>query len=117
MAKKFSTLRSKMSAESRARSQERANRYREEMALDELREARKLTQEALAEILNVKQSAISKLERRADMYVSTLRNVVKGMGGELKIEAVFPDGKVAIKRFRNVNGPTAPTVKTRKAAG
>ncbi len=54
------------------------------MALDELREARQLTQEALAEILNVKQSAISKLERRTDMYVSTLRSVDQGNGRGLK---------------------------------
>jgi len=114
VAKKFSTLRSKMSRESRARSQERADRYRAEMALDELREARQLTQNALAEILNVNQSAISKLERRTDMYVSTLRHIVKGMGGELKIEAVFPDGRVAIKRFRSVSKPRR---RTRKAAG
>lgn len=111
MAKNFDILRSKMSPESRARSQERANRYRAEMALNELREARQLTQEALADILNVKQSAISKLERRADMYVSTLRSVIRGMGGELKIEAVFPDGKVSIKKFRGVTKPA----KTRKA--
>lgn len=105
MAKNFDILRSKMSPESRARSEEKASRYKAEMALDELREARQLTQETLAEILNVKQSAISKLERRADMYVSTLRSVIKGMGGDLRIEAVFPDGKVAIKKFRAVSRP------------
>jgi transcriptional regulator with XRE-family HTH domain len=103
-----------MSPESQARSEEKAMRYREEMALDELREARQLTQDALAEILNVNQSAISKLERRADMYVSTLRTVVKGMGGELRIEAIFPDGRVTIKRFGEV---TDPATKNRKAAG
>jgi transcriptional regulator with XRE-family HTH domain len=70
------------------------------MALDELREARELTQEALAGILNVKQSAISKIERRTDMYVTTLQQMVKAMGGELRIEAVFPDGKVRINQFR-----------------
>jgi len=112
--KNFSALRSKMPPESQARSEKKAARYRAEMALDELREARRLTQDALAEILNVKQSAISKLERRADMYVSTLRSVVKGMGGELRIEAVFPDGRVTIKRFRGVDAPAA---KVRKAAG
>jgi transcriptional regulator with XRE-family HTH domain len=117
MARNFSVLRARMSPEAQARSQKRAERYREEMALDELREARELTQNALAEILNVKQSAISKLERRTDMYVSTLRNIVKGMGGELKIEAVFPDGKVAIKRFRSFSAKKAPSSKNRKAAG
>ena len=111
MAKSFSILKSKMSHQSQARAEKLASRYRAEMALDELREARQLTQEALAEILNVKQSAISKLERRTDMYVSTLRSVIKGMGGDLRIEAVFPDGKVTIKKFRAVNKPA----RTRKA--
>lgn len=113
MAKNFSTVRSKMSAESQARSEEKAMRYSKEMALDELREARRLTQDALAEILNVNQSAISKLERREDMYVSTLHTVVKGMGGELRIEAIFPDGRVTIKRFRGVTGPAAKIRKRR----
>jgi transcriptional regulator with XRE-family HTH domain len=90
-----------MSPESQARVIEKAERYASEMALDELREARELTQESLAGILHVKQSAISRMERRADMYVSTLRSIVKAMGGELRIEAVFPDGKVDIKQFRD----------------
>ena len=101
MAKNFHELRAKMSRESRARSHQRAEQYRKEMALDELREAQNMTQEHLAKVLNVKQSAISKMERRADVYVSTLQSFVKAMGGELRIEAVFPQGgRVEINQFR-----------------
>ena len=106
MAKKFSDLRAKMSPESRARSHARAQHYRTNMALDELREAQNLTQEHLAKVLNVKQSAISKMERRADMYVSTLQSFVRAMGGELHIEAVFPEGgRVEINQFRRARKP------------
>jgi DNA-binding transcriptional regulator YiaG len=73
LAKNVRDLRAKMSPESRARTEAKAERLIQEMALDELRVARALTQEHLSTILGVKQSAISKLERRADMYVSTLR--------------------------------------------
>jgi hypothetical protein len=44
-------------------------------------------------------AAVSKLERRADMYVSTLQSFVKAMGGELKITARFQEGTVEINQF------------------
>jgi transcriptional regulator with XRE-family HTH domain len=99
MARKFKELRARMSAAAQARSHEKAEQYKADMALDELREARRMTQETLAQALNVKQSSISKIERRTDMYVSTLRGIVRGMGGELDIVAVFPDGRVRINQF------------------
>lgn len=99
MAKSFKTLERKMSAEARARAEEKAKRMIAEMPLQELRNARKLTQEKLAESLNVNQAAVSKLERRADMYVSTLREFVRAMGGELEITARFPEGVVRITQF------------------
>jgi hypothetical protein len=114
MAKSFKDLQAKMSPASRARSEARAERLIQEMALDELRAARALTQEHLSTILGVKQSAISKLERRADMYVSTLRHFIEAMGGELEIRAVFPDGAVRIRQFQTLveqeadPGPTPP---------
>ena len=49
-----------------------------------------------------RQAAVSKLERRADMYVSTLQSFVKAMGGELKITARFPEGTVEINQFEDV---------------
>lgn len=99
MARKFAELRGKMSAESRARSEAETQRRIDEMALDELRAARQLTQVHLATLLNVNQSAISKLERRADMYVSTLGDFIRAMGGELEIRAVFPEGAVRLTRL------------------
>lgn len=99
MAKNFKDLQAKMSQESRARSEAKAQQIIREMALDELRAARALTQEHLSKILGVKQSAISKLERRADMYVSTLRDFITAMGGTLEIRAVFAEGDVRITQF------------------
>jgi transcriptional regulator with XRE-family HTH domain len=102
MAKNVKDLQAKMSPESRARSEAKAERLIQEMALDELRAARALTQEHLSTILGVQQSAISKLERRADMYVSTLRHFIEAMGGQLEIRAVFPDGDVRITQFQTL---------------
>ncbi|MBI4454580.1 MAG: helix-turn-helix transcriptional regulator [Acidobacteria bacterium] len=99
MAKKFRTLLEKMPTDARARAEAKAKKVIEEMPLDELRLARDLTQEHLAKILGVKQSAISKLERRTDMYVSTLQDMIKAMGGTLEIRAVFPEGTVQINQF------------------
>jgi transcriptional regulator with XRE-family HTH domain len=72
------------------------------MALDELREARRLTQEHLADLLGIQQAAVSKMERRADMYISTLQSIIKAMGGTLRIEAIFPEGRVEISQFRKL---------------
>jgi len=72
---------------------------REEMTLGELRQARELTQETLGETLHVGQTAIAKMEKRADMYVGNLRRFIEAMGGELDIVARFPDGDVKISNF------------------
>jgi transcriptional regulator with XRE-family HTH domain len=63
----------------------------EEMTLCELRRARKLTQQKLAKSLRIGQEGVSKLEQRTDLLISTLRNCVKGMGGDLHLVAEFPD--------------------------
>jgi transcriptional regulator with XRE-family HTH domain len=100
MPRKFKTLRDQMSSRARERSRKLAAEYRSQMALDELREAREMTQQHLARILNVNQAAVSKMERRTDMYVSTLQQFVRAMGGELKITASFPEGgTVEINQF------------------
>lgn len=59
--------------------------------LAELRRARDVTQVALAEKLRMAQPSVSRLERQADLYVSTLRRYVEALGGRLEISAVFPD--------------------------
>jgi predicted transcriptional regulator len=100
MAKNFRLLQAKMSPKARRRSEAKANRMVREMALNELRQARQMTQEQLAAQLKVRQPAIAKLERRADMYLSTLRSVIEAMGGKLDVRAIFPDGSVRIKKLK-----------------
>jgi hypothetical protein len=56
----------------------------------------------LAEPLGIPQGGVSRLERRTGMYVSTLRNYIRAMGGELKITVVFPNGVVEISQFQDV---------------
>ena len=73
-----------------------------EMPLHELRRARALTQQDLAATLRVNQPAVSKLEQRTDVYVSSLRAYIEAVGGKLKIVAEFPDGEVAITNFSDV---------------
>ncbi len=63
----------------------------EAATLEELRVALGISQERLAELLDVQQPAVSKLERRNDMRVSTLREVIEALGGELKLVAKFRD--------------------------
>jgi transcriptional regulator with XRE-family HTH domain len=63
----------------------------EEMTLQELRLARKLTQVRMAKELGISQDGISKLEKRSDLLLSTLRKTVEAMGGSLSLVAEFPD--------------------------
>jgi len=104
MAKKFRHLRARMSPERQKRAHERAEALLAQLPLQELRQARRLTQEALARVLRSKQALVSKLERRADMYVSSLRSHIQAMGGELEIIARFPDGVVRINQLEDI-GP------------
>jgi predicted transcriptional regulator len=62
----------------------------EEATLRQLRVARERSQEEIAIKLHIKQAAVSKLERRTDMYLSTLRSYIEAMGGQLEIIARFP---------------------------
>ena len=73
-----------------------------DMPLHELRRARALSQQDLAEKLKVDQPDIAKLERRADMYVSSLRSYIEAVGGKLKIIAEFPEGDVTITNFSHL---------------
>jgi predicted XRE-type DNA-binding protein len=103
MAKKFAELCAKMSPESRARADEKAQVLLSEVPLNELRQARGLSQKVLAEVLHVQQPSIAKLERRTDLYISTLRSHIEAMGGELEVVAHFPDGSVKISNFSNLD--------------
>lgn len=102
MAKKFSELRAKMPSDAQQKAHKLAQEMTQDMPLQELREARKLSQKVIAELLNVQQPAIAKMEKRTDMYVSTLRSHIEAMGGQLEVIARFPDGAVRITNFTEV---------------
>jgi DNA-binding XRE family transcriptional regulator len=102
MTHKWKAIRGKFSTEREARIRQRVKEAVTVMTLQQLREARSLTQVNLAEVLNVNQGAVSKMEKRTDMYVSTLRSYIKAMGGDLQIKAVFPEGEVQIERFQGL---------------
>jgi transcriptional regulator with XRE-family HTH domain len=86
------------------------------MPLDALRDAKRLTQVQMAQLLKISQGAVSKVERRTDMFVSTLRNYVRAIGGDLEIRAVFPDGEVLIDQFAETRpqNSSAPRVSSRR---
>jgi len=111
MARKFRELRAKMSPEAKAKSEVMAQEIFEQLPLQELRRAREYSQQTLADAMGVPQSAISKIERRTDAYVSTLRKYLRAMGGELEIVAAFPDGtRVEIDQFQGIGEPAQSLV-------
>jgi hypothetical protein len=63
----------------------------EEMTLKELRRARQVTQVQIAKKLGIRQEGVSRLEKRSDLLLSTLRKAVRAMGGDLQLVAAFPD--------------------------
>jgi transcriptional regulator with XRE-family HTH domain len=81
-----------LSPERRAKIQARADQLMaEELSLRDLRLARKLTQEKMAELLQIRQEGVSRIEKRSDLHLSTLRQVIQAMGGELRLVVEFPD--------------------------
>jgi transcriptional regulator with XRE-family HTH domain len=102
MATKFREVREKMAPERQERIRKRTQELLAELPLQELRQARALSQEELAEVLGLNQATISKLERRTDMYLSSLRRFIEAMGGELEITASFPEGRVRIQLFEEL---------------
>lgn len=93
-----------MSPESQARAAATAAQLQQDMDLAELRRARQLSQEEVARTLHVGQAAVAKLEKRTDLYLSTLRRYVEAMGGELQIIARFPDHDVQIRNLGELQG-------------
>ncbi len=84
----------KQSPESQVRIKARAAELiAEELALRDLRRAKKVTQEEVAERLGGRQVYVSRLEKRADMKLSTLRDYVHALGGDLQLMVTFPEGE------------------------
>ena len=102
MTTSFRKIREKMDPERQERIRKRTEELLAELPLHELRQARALSQQELAEVLGLNQATISKLERRTDMYLSSLRRFVEAMGGQLEITARFPEGRVLIQLFEDL---------------
>jgi DNA-binding transcriptional regulator YiaG len=89
---KWADIKAQMKPGVRARVEAEARRLSEELHLSQLRKARGLTQEAVGELLGISQAEVSKMERRSELYVGTLRKFIEAMNGELVLAARFSDG-------------------------
>jgi transcriptional regulator with XRE-family HTH domain len=106
------------SPESRARIEAEAARMAAEvMTLREIRQAFRLTQESLAKALDMEQESVSRIERRADLLLSTLRSYIAAMGGSLKLVAEFPDRpSIQIETLSDLSGEAQrPAGRARRA--
>ena len=93
-----------------------AELIREQMTLQELRRARKLTQVSVAKELGITQDGVSRLEQRSDLLLSTLRKTVEAMGGNLSLIAEFPDrDPVVLSGIAEIAPPPRP-IRRRHAA-
>ena len=101
--RKFSEIRKdRGDPEREARVAQYRREFQNAISLADLRRARELTQAQLGMALDMPQSAVSRLERQTDLYVSTLRSYVEAMGGELVIEALFDDKRLVIGTFSSL---------------
>lgn len=92
MSRNVNEIVRKLNSEQRRKVETRAAELiAEEMTLQELRRARKLTQVSVAKALGITQDSVSRLEKRSDVLLSTLRKTVQVMGGSLSLVAEFPD--------------------------
>jgi DNA-binding transcriptional regulator YiaG len=89
---KWTDIKARMKPETRSRMEAEARRLADNLHLSQLRKARGLTQETMAELLGVSQAEVSKMERRTELYVGTLRKFIEAMNGELVLAARFADG-------------------------
>jgi transcriptional regulator with XRE-family HTH domain len=100
MAKPFSTLTKGFSKTRKARIEKETKLLKMEYGLlSDLRKDQDITQKELSEILEIRQSAISKLESQDDVMVKTLEKYIQALGGELEVRAKFPDKTVTLKQF------------------
>src|ERR1019366_2877256 len=106
MTTKWNDLKHKSSPEVRANLQREAHAELERIGFHKLRQARQKTQVAIAERLKIGQGAVSRMEKQSDFLLSTLREYVGALGGQLELRAVFPDADFGIETL-------APTTKKR----
>jgi transcriptional regulator with XRE-family HTH domain len=87
----------------------------EEMTLRDLRKAHELTQERMAEALHISQDGVSRIEKRSDFLLSTLRSYIEAMGGKLRLVVEFPDRKpVTLSDLDSLDTRAKPARRNRK---
>src|SRR5712671_6365286 len=102
MAKSFDDLVQRTTTKkTQSKAARRAQELVAELLLSEIRQLAGKRQQEIAAALGMKQPSLSKLEKQADMQISTLRKIVKALGGELEVTAKFPKGTVKIEQFSN----------------
>jgi transcriptional regulator with XRE-family HTH domain len=120
MATPWKNIKHKFSEERHTELKQEASAELKRIGFDKLRLARQQTQVALAERLDIPQTAVSRLERRTDLLLSTLRNYVEGLGGKLELRVVFPDGEFVLDSLGPAKRKKSPATrnekKTEKAA-
>jgi transcriptional regulator with XRE-family HTH domain len=100
MAKSFDELVKRTTTKkTQARAARRTQELLAELLLREVRQLAGKSQQQVAKALGIKQPSLSKLEKQSDMQISTLRKIVKALGGELEVLAKFPKGTVKIDQF------------------
>lgn len=105
MAAKWSDVRRTHSAKVERESRAWVRAEAAKVPLRQMRKARAMTQVSIARRLNVNQAAISQMESRSDMYLSTLRAYVEALGGTLDIRAQFPEGEILLNDLTDLNAP------------
>jgi transcriptional regulator with XRE-family HTH domain len=117
MAQSLDDVLSAFTPEQRARVEARAQELiEEELTLRDLRQAHHLTQERLAELLGVEQENVSRIERRADLLLSTLASYVAAMGGKLRLIAEFPNRKPVTVTLGDLSESTLVKPRRRRRA-
>ncbi len=101
----FSELTKGFSAERRARVAAKAAELKEAMTLEELRKSQDLSQQTVADAMDVGQPAVARIEARSDMHVSSLRRYIEALGGTLEITARFSGKSVTITEIGNTPAP------------
>jgi predicted transcriptional regulator len=113
MAKSFDELVNRTSTKrTRQRAAIRTRELLGELLLSETRKMSGKSQHQVAKMLGIKQPSLSKLEHQSDMQISTLRRIVKALGGEREVIAKFPKGMVKFPQFEKAghvrrNRPTS----------
>jgi predicted transcriptional regulator len=99
----FDTLRAQMTPARRAQNAAKTQALLAALPRQALQHARAQAQAELAQCLQVQPPVIATLERRLDLYVSTLRRCLEALGGTLEVVAHFPDGSITITTFGEVD--------------